>query len=609
MKTDRFYTFQVSLSKDAYKTKDETKAAVAERNTAGNQLRAELGLERQLSYRTIDCTSEQLLQYALDGYTFCTVHDGFPTNNKKGLYTYSDGYYSMKAKSSQFFTGAYFIGVDIDDTRYQSAQDFVDKLSLKPTFWYTSLSNQQIDSKTGLNKGARFRLIYVFDTLIEGKYFFRYCSWNLHQQIIYDTEEDIHDKCGLRCDQYFNGTNWNDSTLNIDYDLTNNVYSLDDIQVSNQGFYSFLDRYCEYKDVSRVKKEIDELKCVLFSHSKNIKQNTTTQLLSEREKNTHIELDTKLLNDAYRLNYDEFYNLYKHKYQYIYRREKDEWLIFHDDELGDVKYQECDSGYLELRWVSMRDRSGNVVNIPDGCHRRSTLFHRCWLRRLIKADATPDELFFNLMVDRERFFDNSDGCLDVNFLADKVKQSFEYTTDELIEKYANVYNDTIEHCCKKRFIIHWSSKKKIKPISLTKELRWQIIDQFYNNSLSVQENLKCLTEEGIEISKSSLYRYVKNRGIRIVNTKYELFCSLHVDGMSLRKELMYLASNGLKISDRTLRAYRQKRKEELESLELFHTISDDYDDEFQTDEHVNDGTQQLWNINAILPINNSWRWE
>ena len=312
MKTDRFYTFQVSLSKDAYKTKDETKAAVAERNTAGNQLRAELGLERQLSYRTIDCTSEQLLQYALDGYTFCTVHDGFPTNNKKGLYTYSDGYYSMKAKSSQFFTGAYFIGVDIDDTRYQSAQDFVDKLSLKPTFWYTSLSNQQIDSKTGLNKGARFRLIYVFDTLIEGKYFFRYCSWNLHQQIIYDTEEDIHDKCGLRCDQYFNGTNWNDSTLNIDYDLTNNVYSLDDIQVSNQGFYSFLDRYCEYKDVSRVKKEIDELKCVLFSHSKNIKL-TTTQLLSEREKNTHIELDTKLLNDAYRLNYDEFYNLYLQK--------------------------------------------------------------------------------------------------------------------------------------------------------------------------------------------------------------------------------------------------------------------------------------------------------
>ena len=79
--------------------------------------------------------------------------------------------------------------------------------------------------------------------------------------------------------------------------------------------------------------------------------------------------------------------------------------------------------------------------------------------------------------------------------------------------------------------------------------------------------------------------------------------------MSLRKELMYLASNGLKISDRTLRAYRQKRKKELESLELFHTISDDYDDEFQTDEHVNDGTQHLWNINAILPINNLWRWE
>jgi hypothetical protein len=70
------------------------------------------------------------------------------------------------------------------------------------------------------------------------------------------------------------------------------------------------------------------------------------------------------------------------------------------------------------------------------------LFHRAWLRRLIKPSITPDELFYNLMVDRQRFFDNKDNVLSVDLLASKVKESFRYSTEELIERYKDVYEKT-----------------------------------------------------------------------------------------------------------------------------------------------------------------------
>lgn len=161
-------------------------------------------------------------------------------------YLKKDGHFTLSGKSSNYFVGSYVIGIDIDETRYMNPEDYIHQLSLQPTFWYTSLSNMQIDVETGEFKGARFRLIYVFDQLIPDKYYFRYCSWNLHKKIESDTGETIKDSCGLICTQYFNGTNRNNTTLSVDYGLTNNVYSLSDINVSNNGYLDFLNNNCYY---------------------------------------------------------------------------------------------------------------------------------------------------------------------------------------------------------------------------------------------------------------------------------------------------------------------------------------------------------------------------
>lgn len=77
-------------------------------------------------------------------------------------------------------------------------------------------------------------------------------------------------------------------------------------------------------------------------------------------------------------------------------------------------------------------------------------------------------------------------------------------------------------------------------------------------------------EEGIAFSRNTLYRYCKGRGINtreVVDARkaeeYELFKQLHKEGMSLRKEEVYLEANGIsKISTTKLRKYRQMLKEE-----------------------------------------------
>ena len=267
MITDKDYLFEVSLSKMSYKSKEETKAAIKD-GSEGRQQRKECGIEEKISFIRKSTTSQELLENCLEGYTFCHLFEGFPEKDMTHTYLKKDGHFTLSGKSSNYFVGSYVIGIDIDETRYRNPEDYIHQLYFKPTFWYTSLSNMQIDVETGEFNGARFRLIYVFDQLIPDKYYFRYCSWNLHKKIESDTGETIKDSCGLICTQYFNGTNWNDSTLSVDYGLTNYVYSLSDINITKHGYIDFLNNNCNYMSVNtEQKEEIEERIRILLSQS------------------------------------------------------------------------------------------------------------------------------------------------------------------------------------------------------------------------------------------------------------------------------------------------------------------------------------------------------
>lgn len=563
MYTNPNFSFTVSLCKEPYENKQETTAAIIG-GDEGKTMRKDLGLKEKIGFKCTQTTPSALLQSVLSGFTFCSVFSDFPTYRYDKTYVRKDGYFTLSGKSGEFFSGSYCVGIDIDETQYQSAEQFVSKLQLQPTFWYTSYSNQQYDVSTGKCKGSRFRLIYVFDQEIHNKYFFRYCAYKVHNMVESSTNEVIHDQCGLCCTQYFNGTNINDETLSTDYGCSNIIYSLSDFNITIEEFISFLNDNCNYKTPKlKQKKEIKKLKCSIMSKIiKEDKEATTTQttaiILSALDKIEHstteaISFNFFLVQDAGSLDWSVFHDKYKHYYEYVYRTEREDWSSIIDSKGNVIQFQFCDEEYMELKWIPK--------TLYDGQHRKITLFHRGWLRRIIKPSITPDELLYNLLFDREHFFDNSDKELSVYRLQEIVRNCFESDIEDYITQYENIYQDTIDRCRKKQVIIHRTCKGLIRANSLCKELRWKFLDEAYNRNLSVTENLQILNDSDFIICRTTLYNYCDNRGIvtkKKAENKFIRFTELHKDNMSCREEQQYLAENGLQLSLGTIQAYRKR---------------------------------------------------
>lgn len=558
MKTDKNYTFSISISKDRYQNKLQTTAAIVG-GEEGRLLRKNCGLSEKICFTTISVTVEELLHRVLSGHTFCTNFSGFPEKSSVTTYVRKDGYFTLSGKSSRFFEGANFIGVDIDETEYKSPQEFISRLQLQPTFWYTSPSHQQTDESTGLSKGVRMRLIYVFDEYIRNPYFFRYCSYNLHKIIEVDAQEDIKDKCGLVCTQYFNGTNINDKSIIVEHGISNVVYSLSDIQVTIYDFCTFLENNCYYKSLDYFKKkDIQELKCSLFSSILNEEEVKQTAILiaelenSERPSEFDIQFDYRLVNDAMFMDEEQFYKVYSHRYPYIYRVERECWSsLVYQEQI--VEFQYCDEDYLELIWIPKR--------ISDGHHRKLTLYHRGWLRRMINPEITPDELLFNLIIDCNRFIDNTTDKITISQLKHIVKRCFLHEIEEYAEMHPGIIESTRQKCKNKQVIIRRRGKQQVRANSILKELRWMYLDKAYNRELNLKDNLESLNDEDFSICKSTLYEYCASRGIETnpdkVN-KYNTFAILHQEDMSVRDELTYLESHGLKLSMGILSKYRKE---------------------------------------------------
>lgn len=570
MEINTDFRFEVSISKDAYKSKEETNAATAS-GDEGKARRKALGLTNKICFKEQEVTVEQLLERVLEGHTFCYLFGGFPPNTDEKTYVRKDGYFTMSGKADCFFKGSYVVGVDIDDTAYESAEEFISKLSLHPTFWYTTFSNKQKDKNKDGILDARFRMMFVFDRIIGDKYFFRYVSSVIHHLIEKDTQEKITDPCGKSCSQYFNGTNYDDSNLTVDFGISNIIYSFSDFQISDSGYLDFLNQNCKYKSLTpKIKMDIQIRRCALLSKSNVfINQPTTTAPLHpsaldksahQKQNSTVVEFDMRLITSYYNFSFDEFRKRNSHYHHYVYRTERaDGWEYFKD-----IKYQRCNEDYIELLWICEK--------IPIGGHRPTIILQRAVLRRIMEPSMTPTDLLYNLILDREWNFVNTDDKLSLQKLKDIVKVCFTYNIEELKVAYKDVIDFAREKCGKKKFIIHWTCKGKIRANTLAKELRWEFLDSIYDRTKSVDENLRIFkdsdldTELDLYLSRNTLYNYCKGRDIHPREIKKQIqldkLRALHDDRMSLREEVEFLKANGLPISMTTLRNYIKRLKEE-----------------------------------------------
>lgn len=496
METKRDFKFVASISKCGYATKQDVI------NTLGRENRKKYGTE-SLRFREQTVTVDEIVDLIGDGYAFCAT---FNTNNgeliwKKGddgkrkciCPVLKDGFMSMTVKRDEFFKGSQIVSIDIDDTQYTNVEDYIEQLTFIPTFAYTSYSDSP--------EKRKFRLCYVLDSPLNSIEEYKEVANTIHYTAEQDTQEPISDKCGEKASQYFNGTNLNAGAELYKYYV---VYDRADFPTIEQ----------EQEDEDKYAK----VKC-------------------EFDKDTVKAMETQ--------TYQKFMHRHSLRYQYFYQTQ----INWKDGE----KWRAVDDSFVSLcyRWRG----TGEIEKYKDGEHRRRKLKTYACLRRLIKPSTTPTELLFNLYVDRERFFDNSDAALTIEVLKTKVNAAFSMEIDEIKQRYSVVLEKNRRKVVLNPTFI--KDNQHLKKLGVgenlqaivrkaVKEVNYAAIDEFYNSELSVSENLKNLQDNGVKVGRATLYRYCADRGIKVCYSDSEIIAMLNAND-SVRNNLKTLKNNGVKI--------------------------------------------------------------
>ena len=487
--------FRINVSRESYHNKADALACL-KKSTAGAIGRAVMAFYEK------DVTVTEFLRYAVNGYSFCNLYLNDPgkqyPQGKLGklqspVHTRGSnkGALKLSMKCNQYFKGAQVIFIDVDETCAPTILDYVNALTWKPTCIYPSYSDGMVkDGKVS----RRFHMVYVFDSIMSREDFLRIAK-RLTRQIEIDTNEPMADKCGERESQYMNGCYMMTDTMN-----TGMFYSVN-------MFPWTLDETLYYS----IKKDAEE---------------------------DSIPFNSFMLADMEKQDYATFTHSYSKRYGYIYRTEKPDWL-----EYNGIWYQMTDEDYLALWHYPQK--------ITDGDHRRTKMALRCCLRRLMKPEITPDELIYQLYIDRERYFDNSDGVLDVETMKRKVENALRLTQEELLEACSGVIEYWKDN--RPQFILHPDTQEpEIARRFIARELNYQWLDAAYDTDLSLQENLP-----NLYVSRATVYRYWKDRnGCSKKEYNLRIFKENYDPNLTNKENIDILKSRGLSISERTMKRYK-----------------------------------------------------
>jgi hypothetical protein len=528
---DDCFKFNVSVSTDSYWNKEDVNACIgSSKNETNKLIRQKYGRssKAKISFREVEVTVLELLDYCIKGHSFCNLFRGYPDSglNDKGktvTYKKKDGSFTMSAKCDKFFYGSNVICVDIEETCYSSIQDYVGSISIMPTLWYSTFSHMQP------GKGVRFRMVYVLDQTIVGKEQFETIVDAFNRRIEMEVNEAMHDKCNKKPAQYFNGTNVANGELCIEYGGSGYIYSINElINVNN----------------------------IIIEKEDNNKTTTCYPTLDNKDSREIITPSKKLLYNMQVMDYDAFMTYHRHLYTYTYRSDIGEWI--------NDTYQFVTDDYFKLYW--------NANILLDGHKRRKKIFQRMCLRRLMNPGIDIDTVVFCAYEDIHRFCDNSDGAFDVDYLERNAIEAFTLTLDEIKEKYS----ENIAYLRNKRpksgIILKSDVAYAGAANAVIKGIKYEIIDQYYNPDFSVKENLQQLSQVvAFPISRSALYEYCHDRGIALGTlSDDDILANLDVS-MSIRENLKLLADLGMKVGkDRISRLLNLARAQQAQQPLITH---------------------------------------
>ena len=498
------FKLTTNLSKVGYSSKDDCTAAIMN----NRKYLKEKGMET-MRFKEVVLTVDEFVEKIINGYSFCALYRYevgkklYINSNVRPYYTEpteKDGYMKRCVKRTDYWKSTQVISVDIDETNHKDIEKYLTLLTYQPTFTYTTFSDRLKN-----NGMRRFRLVYVFDRQLN-KEEFKALSTALHKKVTKDTVEAVKDSCGKRLDQYFCGTH-----TGAEIYKSYNIYTIADIEGYNEALAELME--------------------------------------SKKDSNDALKYDEEMLKDMKHKGYKKFMQKYHSKYKYFYQSE----ICWGENDV----YKLVDENFYYLYFSWNR-------KFKDGEGRRRKLTAYAKIRRLIKPSVTPSELLFNLYVDRERFFDNSDKQLSITCLKNRVRAAFECSIEEIKTEYdeGREYAKLVkgDKYRAKKIVFNPEFLKaqiainklgvgeKVQSIinKAVKDANYTAIDEFYDKSLSVAENLKVLQDNGVKVSRRTIYRYCADRGIKVCYSDSEIIAMLNANE-SVRGNLATLKDNGVKI--------------------------------------------------------------
>lgn len=413
---------------------------------------------KKLRFKRSSISIEDFVKHIKKGFCFCH------------WFTTKADTFKIYEKKNDNFDRANVVFVDVDDFNMEMKQ-FVCGLSKKPTIYYTTPSNLC----TSKGNKYRFRLCYVFNEDIPNAETLASTYKGIIKEIRkdYPTYPD-QDSCGARPAQYMNGN----GTPRCEVYSTDKVYTLSDFGAS-------LVESAHHENRS-VKESANSNECVYPIKDKDFINDLfeippSDLIIKYRERYCYF--------DHSELTYNNGYALIPENYQEIYRS----W------------YQDVvTSNSGDIRKVS-------VVKIKrDGDNRRKCLFVSALIRRKILPNITFEHLLYNLVAERQWYYDNSDNTLNNQEL-------MRIANNALNMEYEKINIKTKRKPSKFKVDKLYCSERGIKPKSMVgivrRKLKDEEIGNLYDCSLSVKDNLAMLKANGIKIGLSRLYEFCDRNNI------------------------------------------------------------------------------------------------
>lgn len=178
------------------------------------------------------------------------------------------------------------------------------------------------------------------------------------------------------------------------------------------------------------------------------------------------------------------------------------------------------------------------------------------LRRVIRPDVMADELLFNAYEDLHRFFDNSgkDGAnvITIDELQRNVECAMRLSIEDIEQDYSEMLSFLRSKTPKSGRIYKFKGVTTLAERNhALKAVRWQIISDNYDWSITPRENYDYLQMIGVDVSIDTIYRFCKENEIptNISRLYYNSQMMKQYDEtLSLRDNLKKLQSLGYKIS-------------------------------------------------------------